>query len=72
MQKQNALKVLLKDYGYSVRDNALYSNAIRGFYPERRMHTVRDLWDACESIIPILSPEDRAQFHRRLDRIRWA
>jgi len=59
------LKVLLRDWGYQMKGEYLYSKAFCGL-PERCMGIFKSTFAACEHLIPIISDK---KFHDRFKRI---
>ena len=52
------LKVLLRDYDYKIEGKLLISKGIKGFTTDRIVKTVKDEYDACEYLCPIIKDKD--------------
>lgn len=55
---EKRLHRLLQEYGYRLDGHSLVSVGIRGFTSSRIVCRVRDIWDACEYLIPIIRDDD--------------
>lgn len=65
MNTDTKLRVLLRDYGYAVEGDLLICKGVRGYCSDRVMRKVTDLFDAAESLIPIIADEGySARFQR--------
>lgn len=49
---------LLKDYGFEVQGALLIQKGIRPYYSDTVFRRVRSLFDACETLIPLLEDDE--------------
>lgn len=63
---ETKLKVLLRDYGFTVQGTLIVDHGIPGFVPERVWGKCHSLLDAAERLRPIIR---EAEFGDRLDAI---
>ena len=65
MNKRKALEELLSKFGYEVRGTDIWTKRIAG-YPGRPFGTCRDIFDACDQLIPIIHDD---KYHKALTEI---
>ena len=63
---EKKLKVLLSDYGYSVIDDILIDNGVRGFIPRSIVGKFKSILAMAEHLIPVISDNN---FWERYNRI---